>query len=626
MAKIGLSLVPSTASRAAACLMLGALMAAPPVAGADGDDDFLRLTILHNNDIESALVPTEIDGKSFGGAGLFTTYVRFEKLIARILTDGSLLLSSGDNFIPSPALDASIDQGQIPLFDSIFLDAVGYDALALGNHEFDLGTDVLADFIGNGFGTANPAPPFLSANLDFQNVPPLQALANAGRIAASTVVTVKGQKVGIVGATTETIATISSPGDTIINAVQPAVQAEIDALEASGVKIIVLISHLQDVNSDLALLAQLDGVDVAIAGGGDELLANPGDRLFPGDVPAFPYPILGTRADGTQVPVVTTSGNLRYLGRLVVWFDDGELVFVSPRSGPVLIRERRFLKADPTVVANVEEPVAAFIATLGEIIGTTEVALDGRRADDGRFGGSPIRSQETALGSLLADALKADAEAALGESGFVALQNGGGIRNNDNPATAIIGPGTITAADTGAIAPFGNAVVVVTLTHQQLVDLVEYGIDEGRGGGRYPHVAGMRVEYDDALASNGADDPLVIRDLTLDDGTQVVVGGSLPTPGATVKMATINFLADERTDSGLGGDGYPFPNMTAGDMVDDACGTPTRPDCVVVGTDYKVALENFIRAQPNANVSLVDYPEVPRPQPLGTGDRMVPVP
>lgn len=82
---------------------------------------------------------------------------------------------------------------------------------------------------------------------------------------------------------TEGLAGVSSPRDVIINKVVPSVQHEIDHLLADGVKIIILISHLQSINEDLELIPMLSGVNIAVSGGGDNILANEGDELIPGD-------------------------------------------------------------------------------------------------------------------------------------------------------------------------------------------------------------------------------------------------------------------------------------------------------------------------------------------------------
>src|SRR5690606_6432936 len=121
-----------------------------------------------------------------------------------------------------------------------------------------------------GFG--RKAPPFVSANLDFTGEPRLQALVDDGSIVASTVVRERGEKIGIVGATTPLLPAISSPRNVQVLAnVAEIVQAEVDKLTARGVDKIIFISHLQGLGEDRELLPLLRDVDVAIAGGGDEL-------------------------------------------------------------------------------------------------------------------------------------------------------------------------------------------------------------------------------------------------------------------------------------------------------------------------------------------------------------------
>lgn len=126
----------------------------------------------------------------------------------------------------------------------------------------------------------------------------------------------RGERFGIIGATTEFLPVISSPRDVIVEEVLPEVQAEVEALEAQGVNKIILISHLQSIGEDQALAAGLDGVDIMVAGGGDELLANEDDLLIPGDEESIagPYPTIVMDSEGKEVPVVTTSAGYRYLG------------------------------------------------------------------------------------------------------------------------------------------------------------------------------------------------------------------------------------------------------------------------------------------------------------------------
>lgn len=149
-----------------------------------------------------------------------------------------------------------------------------------------------------------------------------------------------------------------------------------------------------------ALLVQqkgvrLRGLDVIIAGGGDELLANPGDLLLPGDETQVfaAYPQIATDADGQMTPVVTTSGEYRYVDKLVVGFDKrGKVVAVEEERGsPVRVATDDCnghlpcddaVEPDPLMQALVVAPVEAYLAALGEtIIGTSEIDFLARGGD-----------------------------------------------------------------------------------------------------------------------------------------------------------------------------------------------------------------------------------------------------
>jgi 5'-nucleotidase len=219
-----------------------------------GDHKFkrnFRLVLLHNNDGESKLLAQGDEA----GAARFATVLRRARLDALkwILRNkgrgGVLFVSSGDNFLAGPAFNASLNDGIF--YDAVVLDLLRYDAIALGNHDFDFGPDILADFIAE---FRRPGrPPYLSSNLYFTAEPSLQALVDRAVIAKSKIVRKRGEKIGIIGATTENLPFISSPRDVVVNAVKPAVEAEIAILEAKGVNKIILISHLQGVAEDIAL-------------------------------------------------------------------------------------------------------------------------------------------------------------------------------------------------------------------------------------------------------------------------------------------------------------------------------------------------------------------------------------
>lgn len=572
-------------------------VAAPPE-----DSGHYTLTILHNNDGESALLnaPGQPD---FGGIARFVTLVDELRTKATIGAPaqagrrGAIVLSSGDNFLAGPEFTASLRKG-VPFYDSLAMAAIGYDASAIGNHEFDFGPDLLADFIT---GIGPDRPPFVSANLDFTAEPRLQELVDDGTIVDSTVVKLRGASIGIVGATTPLLPAISSPRNVVVDPdVAGIVQEQVDALTAEGIDKIILMTHLQSITNDQALVPMLHDVDVAIAGGGDELLANDGDLLVPGDVrtidPAtgqpFPYPVPALDADGEMVPIITTAGDYKYVGQLVVTFDrDGEVVSIGEESSPIRVSgvAPDAVAPDPQVQADIVEPVQAFVANLANnVIAQSEVALEGRR-DPG------VRTQETNLGSLVADSLLYTGRQKAAEFGVVppdvALQNGGGIRNN-----SLIPAGPLTELTTFDIAPFSNFVSVVPdVPRSQFKEILENVVSRAPvADGRFAQVAGFSFTYDSAQTAQVVDnDGNVLTpgsrvvDVVLDDGTVIVQGGAV-VAGPGVAIATNDFSA-------RGGDQYPFRGLPF----------------TSVGTTYQQSLFDYLTQDAGLGglVSAAQYPE-----------------
>ena len=228
------------------------------------------LTVLHNNDGESQIVNAGEGREDFGGVARFATLaanLRAEALTMPALpasaVRGSVLINSGDTFLAGPEFNAALNSG-VPFFDTLAIELIGYDAAAVGNHELDFGPDVFADFL-SGFGNATEIK-YLSANLDYTNEPALAPFVG-DRLAKSTVFEVAGIQIGIVGATTESLPFVTSPRDIVVNAVVPAVQAEVDALTGQGVDHILVTSHLQGIETDLDLASMLRDVDAIVAGG-----------------------------------------------------------------------------------------------------------------------------------------------------------------------------------------------------------------------------------------------------------------------------------------------------------------------------------------------------------------------
>lgn len=589
-------------------------------AGTTPDAEFC-LTVLHNNDGESQLVNAGGGLEEFGGIARFASLVRQQQELALADADdgcaerGVLTVTSGDNFLAGPELSASLDKG-VPFYDSIALDYIGYDALALGNHDFDFGPEVTADFIE---GFTDSGARFVSANLDFSAEPDLQALVDRGVIVPSTMVDAGSRQIGVLGLTTPLLPQISSPRGVVVSPeLVDAVEEQVAALEAQGADHIVLISHLQDLDEDLDLVGQLSGVDIVVGGGGDETLAFPGELLVPGDEDVIfgTYPYLGvdpggltsvadlraaqrelpTDADGRFVPVVTTTGDYRYLGRLKARFgtafDAAGTVFDPFFSRMLRVNSTALpygVEDDPFVTDNVVDPVLDYVADLAEnVIGTSQVALDGRR--------ETVRGRESNLGNLLADSQIAVARERAAEFGldpaarYVGIQNGGGIRNN-----TLIPAGPITELTTFDIAPFANFTAVFPVIEPaELKRLLEHGY-ANIGGGQFAQIGGMTVEVDPSAPAQELDDDgnvvvegSRVRMVTLDDGTVVVADGvAAPAgPDTNVSVVAVDFLA-------RGGDGYPFP---------------AEKEFTVIGTSYQQALADYIADDLDGVITAADYP------------------
>ncbi|MDO5706616.1 MAG: ExeM/NucH family extracellular endonuclease, partial [Paracoccus sp. (in: a-proteobacteria)] len=398
-------------------------------------------------------------------------------LEAEGLADWTIRLSSGDAFIPGVFYDASQAVfGYGGVADVQIQNELGFAAITFGNHEFDKGTQILANLIsGNapanfdaligstleGLAFTGTDMPYLAVNLDVTTDPYLADLAVEGSqapmgrsITSSVVVENDGEKIGIIGATTPTLARISSSGGVTISpvwegttptaaeldALAAIIQTEVDnLLEANpGLNKIILQSHMQVLNIEVELASRLTDVDVVIAGGSNTRLMDETDRLIDGDVAQGPYPIFVTGADGHATAVVNTDGNYKYVGRLVLDFDaDGRIIpdsydvnvsgaYATDDQGVADLGAQAMV--DPEIQAIVDAIEAQIIATESNVFGVSNVYLNGNRsgvAEDGNPDG--VRTQETNLGNLTADANLAYAQG-FDETVTVSIKNGGGIR------------------------------------------------------------------------------------------------------------------------------------------------------------------------------------------------------
>lgn len=527
----------------------------------------------------------------------------------------TLTLSSGDAYIPGVFLDGSIGAfGGRGRGDILIQNELGIQAIAFGNHEFDLGTGLVRDLLSPAVGYAGAQFPYLSANLNFAPDANLASLVTPdgqsadlipGKITKSIVIDLNGEPIGIVGATTPTLRTISSPGnvgvtpspfggtptDAEIEALAAIIQQSVDALLAAnpGMDKVILLAHMQQISIEQRLAEKLTDVDIIVAGGSNTRLFDSNDRPRAGDSGQGVYPIVKTDAEGKPVAVVNTDGSYKYVGRLVIDFENGNILPESydplvsgayPTDDQGVIEVGGQNLVDPEIAAIAEAIGEQIAAVEGNVFGVTDVFLNGNRSGGGTDG---VRNQETNLGNLTADANLALAKQ-FDPSAVISLKNGGGIRASIGrtvvppggtsferlPPEEIPGVrplGGISQPAIQSTLSFNNGLSLITVTAAELVTLLEYGIaatdnTPTSAQGRFPQVGGISLGFDLTRSPGSRIQSLVILNEAGEIQDVVVRGGQLVGDTArTFRMVTLDFLAN-------GGDGYPFGSLSNPDRID----------------------------------------------------------
>lgn len=406
-------------------------------------DQPITITFLHTNDLHARVEGVKIKGKMYGGYSRQATLI--EKY--RKSDPNPILLNGGDTF--QGTIFFNVYEG---LADLAYMNYIGYQAMAVGNHEFDRGPAALAAF-------AKEAKfPILAANLDVSGEKALEGL-----VKPSTVIEVGGTKVGIVGAVTPELPDISSPGDNVkmLDLVQ-SVQKAVDDLTRLGINKIVLLTHI-GYNLDKQLAQTVKDVDVIVGGHSHSPLDPPKIDGFPPSAGDYPTEIKG--AGGQMVLVVQAWEWGKVLGRLRVRFDRTGKVESYQPDKPIVIDES--VPEDPVVKAMVSAFLKPIAAQIKQVIGEAAGEFRSERPVKG-IGNSIV-------GNLLTDAMLAQLE----KSGaVVAFMNRGGIR-------ADIESGPITYGAALSVQPFGNTLVLLDMRGSEILAVLEQSVEAypERGGG-----------------------------------------------------------------------------------------------------------------------------------------------
>ncbi|KAM9562802.1 5'-nucleotidase [Guaruba guarouba] len=437
----------------------------------------LRLTLLHTNDVHGRVEAQGAGARgcagSEGAAGCFGGVARRAARVAaeRAAHRNVLLLDAGDQY------QGTVWFSRFKGWEAVhFMNLLRYDAMALGNHEFDEGVSGLLDpFLKNASFTV------LSANIKGKTPLGNEMMKYVNPF---KIVHFDSEPVGIVGYTTKETSFLSQPGDDVIFEDEiEALQVQVNELTALGVNKIIALGH-SGFTVDKNIAQKVKGVDVVIGGHTNTFLYTGTPPST--EQPAGPYPFMVDSDDGRKVPVVQAYAYGKYLGYLNVTFDKKGNV-VEAVGNPIL------LDSSVPEDEHIKEEVEKWKENLGNYsteIGKTSVYLNGTS--------QACRFQECNMGNLLCDAALYENIGSPDKKSWnhvsMCILNGGGIRSPiDEQSTN----GSITVGDLLSVLPFGGRFDLVRVKGSTLKEAFEHSVRRyGKGSGELLQVGGIHVVYD----------------------------------------------------------------------------------------------------------------------------------
>ncbi len=456
-----------------------------------------RLTVLHTNDFHSRFEPISkydsgcsaednSEGKCFGGSARLVTAVDE----AKGRSANYILVDGGDQFQGS--LFYTYYKGKVA---AELMNKMGYDAMTVGNHEFDDGPEVLRGF------AESVSFPILMSNAEYSGESAL-----VGTIRKSVVIERGGERLGLIGLTPVDTQELSSPGKNIVFTDPVAsVQEQVDLLEAEGINKIILLSH-SGYLVDQHVALNTEGVDIIVGGHDNTYLSNASEDA------EGPYP---TMVGPTAIVQAYAFG--KFLGELNVSFDDDGVI--TEAVGDPIIMDAS-VPEDEATKMRINELAAPLNEIRSRVVAQAGGMIDGDRG--------VCRVAECPMGNLVAEAML---ERVKNQGIQIAFANSGGIR-------ASFQAGDVTMGDVMTVLPFQNTLSTFRIKGQGIIDSLENGVSQvEEAKGRFPQVAGLSFVWDPAVAPG--------------EGRikEVLVAGQPIDPAATYGVVTNNFVRN-------GGDGY----------------------------------------------------------------------
>ncbi|XP_018118910.1 snake venom 5'-nucleotidase isoform X2 [Xenopus laevis] len=434
-----------------------------------------QLTILHTNDVHARVEQTNRDSGKCGNpedcyAGVARRFTKIKEI--RSTQEHVLLLDAGDQY--QGTIWFNYYKGHEAAY---FMNYLKYDAMALGNHEFDNGVSgLLKPFL------EEVKFPILSANIksDKQLAPTI-----TGYYLPYKILQVGPEKIGVIGYSSRETPVLSDSGPHLVFEDEvSALQPEVDKLLTLGVNKIIALGH-SGFETDKLIAQKVKGIDVVVGGHTNTFLyTGPAPS---NDVPVGEYPFIVLSDDGRSVPVVQAYAFGKYLGYLNITFNDqGNVIHSS--GNPILLD--RTIPEDPTLLGEVIQWKEAIKNYSAQSIGKTLVYLNGSALE--------CRNRECNMGNLICDAMIDNNIRHPDELRWnhvsLCILNGGGIRASIDER---ISNGTITTEDLISVLPFEGTYDLIEIKGSTLKAAFEHSVHRyGSGTGEFLQVGGIKVVFD----------------------------------------------------------------------------------------------------------------------------------